>query len=341
MTSDGPGLPPTGRRAPVPVSTRHLGRKRTPYAILAGIQLFAAALCGVFAIPGISQATEPKVYGTVALALLSVAAITWWLLPLLPDELGIDVGLVLGYCLAGGALLATPTAEGQVLIGLGLTSYAVFAAYFLEPKRLRVSLVLMFLILGAAERINPRMSSAAVFWMIVAVITGLTALVSRLVQRLRDAALHDELTQLLNRRGLDLLAPPLLAACTRSGAPVTVGLIDLDHFKRYNDTHGHLAGDRLLQHVADGWRAELRESDLVARFGGDEYAVVLVDTRVEDAMVLQSRVRRLCPATAGGSATGWTAGWAEVAPGETLYDALARADVELFAAKESRGAGRS
>jgi len=166
-------------------------------------------------------------------------------------------------------------------------------------------------------------------------------LVGRLVQRLRDLALHDGLTGLLNRHGLDLLAPPLLAACARSGIPVTVGLIDLDHFKQYNDTHGHLAGDQLLQHVAQGWTGELRESDLAARFGGDEFAIVLVDTGLEAAGTLQARVRALCPATQGGDGAGWTAGWALVAPGEPLYAALERADVELFAAKAARGAGRA
>ena len=317
----------------------HVGRRRTPYAILAVVQVFAALLCLVFAIPGVTTHQSSVSYLAIGAALLALAASTWWALPHLPNGLGVDVALVLGYLMAGATTFMSPTDEGQVLIGLGLTMYAVSAAYFLPRARVRVSLVLLTLIFGAAALLNPLMSSPAVFGMVIAVNVALATLVGRLVQRLRDLALHDALTQLLNRHGLDLLAPPLLAACARSNLPVTVGLVDLDHFKQYNDAHGHLAGDHLLQHVADGWRHELRESDLAARFGGDEFAIVLVDTDLSSAAALQARVRALCPATEGGS--GWTVGWALVAPGEPLYAALARADVELLAAKAARGSGRA
>ncbi len=340
MSTEGAASPSTPRGEAASTFQHHLGRRRTPYAILASIQVFAALCCGMFAVPGFNRTGDPAVYAKIAAALLLLAAITWWLLPLVPGGLGIDVGLGIAYVLAVLVTLLTPTDEGQVLIGLGLTAYAVFAAYFLPRRRLQVSLTLMIVLYGIGEQLNPRMSSPAVYWMIVAVIVGLTVLVSWLVERLRSLALHDELTTLHNRRGLDLLAPPLLAACARSGIPVTVGLIDLDHFKTYNDTHGHIAGDKLLQHVALGWSDGLRESDLACRFGGDEFAVVLVDTRLEAARTLECRVREECPETRGAASAAWSAGWAQVEPGESLYGALERADVALFAAKKEHGARR-
>jgi len=72
---------------------------------------------------------------------------------------------------------------------------------------------------------------------------------------------------------------------------VTVGIVDLDQFKLFNDTHGHLAGDRLLQDVSTAWQGQLRDSDLAVRFGGDEFALVLVGSQLADAESLELRVR--------------------------------------------------
>lgn len=341
MTTEGAGVPsiPPGR--PAGGQGHHLSRSRTPFRILAGIQTAAAALCLLFALVGPHEYMSHSTLLVLGGVLLVLAAGTLWLLPLLPRGAGVDIALALGYLLAAGCVLITPTAEGQALIGLGLASYGVFAAYFLTKARLLLSLVLLFLSLGLAERANPQMSSPAVFWMIVAVISGLAILVSGLVERLRDLALHDDLTGLLNRRGLDVLAPTLLAACQRTGVPVTVGVVDLDQFKLFNDTHGHLAGDRLLQDVSAAWQDQLRDSDLAVRFGGDEFALVLVSSRLADAQSLEARVRAHPRPTSQPPTSGWTAGWAEVGAGEELYAALGRADEALFAAKRSRGANRA
>jgi diguanylate cyclase (GGDEF)-like protein len=340
MSTSGVAAPLT-RGRPRDPGRHHLSRSLTPYRILAAIQVAAATLALVFALlPGVSDSAAANLPLTMAAALLATAVVTRFAMPLLPRDLGIDVGLAIGYGLAAIAAWATPTGEGQCLIGLGLICYAVIAAYFLPSARIPVSLFVMLGFFGTAVRLHMHMSSAAVFYMIVVVISGMTLLVHRLVVRLRDLAMHDELTTLLNRRGLDLLAPPVLAACARSGTPVTVGIIDLDQFKLYNDTHGHLAGDRLLQHVAQGWRDELRDSDLCARFGGDEFALVLVDSGLNDARALEARVRAACPETRGSDSSGWTVGWAEVASQEYLYSALERADSLLFDAKRSRGANR-
>ncbi len=341
MTTERAGLPSllAGRLAGG--HNHHLSRSRTPFHILAGIQVAAAALCLLFALVGPHIGMSYTTLLTLSGMLLVLAAGTVWLLPLLPQGTGVDVALAVGYLLAAGCVVITPTAEGQALIGLGLASYGVFAAYFLTKARLLMSLVLLFLSLGLAEQANPQMSSPAVFWMIVAVISGLAILVSGLVERLRDLALHDDLTGLLNRRGLDVLAPTLLAACQRTGVPVTVGIVDLDQFKLFNDTHGHLAGDRLLQDVSTAWQGQLRDSDLAVRFGGDEFALVLVGSQLADAESLELRVRTWRAPTGRPPTSGWTAGWAEMRPGEGLYAAIERADEALLEAKRTRGANRA
>jgi len=105
-------------------------------------------------------------------------------------------------------------------------------------------------------------------------------------------ATTDYLTGLLNRRQADLLFEREIARCQRSGRPLAVVLMDLDHFKSVNDTYGHEVGDVCLKHVADRLRDRLRASDIVARYGGEEFLLVLPETGREDAAALADTVRR-------------------------------------------------
>ena len=101
----------------------------------------------------------------------------------------------------------------------------------------------------------------------------------------------DDLTQLPNRRAFVEAATKELNRAKRSGRPVAVAMLDVDDFKRVNDTWGHAAGDHVLQVVADVLRAELREIDLPARYGGEEFAVVLPETTAQGAEEAAERVR--------------------------------------------------
>jgi GGDEF domain-containing protein len=133
----------------------------------------------------------------------------------------------------------------------------------------------------------------ALLWLLVQVGT-----LYREVERL---ARTDGLTGVANRRGWDDELPRELARATRSGRPLCIALLDLDHFKAYNDRHGHQAGDRLLKAAAAAWQARLRRSDLLARYGGEEFAVLLPDCGLEDAGQLVDRAdRALYAAKAGG-----------------------------------------
>ena len=115
------------------------------------------------------------------------------------------------------------------------------------------------------------------------VIGGLEArLILRMINRLKEAkarlrfeATHDPLTGIYNRRHMQQLLHDGLAQARRYGFPYSIALLDLDHFKRVNDTHGHAAGDAVLRHATGVLRSTIREADILGRWGGEEFLVLL------------------------------------------------------------------
>jgi len=156
-----------------------------------------------------------------------------------------------------------------------------------------------------------------------------------LMRRLETAALTDQLTGLPNRRAWEETLDRELARAVRDGQPVCVAMLDLDDFKHYNDRHGHLAGDRLLAQAAEAWRGELRGGDVLARYGGDEFAALIPGRRLETAVAVIERLRRATPQGAGCSA-----GVAVWDGSEPATDLFGRADAALYVAKQS-GRNRS
>jgi diguanylate cyclase (GGDEF)-like protein len=146
---------------------------------------------------------------------------------------------------------------------------------------------------------------------------------------LYDLASTDALTGVANRRGWEAELQRALAASRRHGLPVSLVMLDLDHFKGFNDEHGHQAGDRLLKEVAARWMSHLRQSDLLARLGGDEFALIL---RNSPQWAARAIAERLCAAVPLGMAcsAGVTA-WDGVEPSELL---VARGDRALYKAKD-------
>ena len=164
--------------------------------------------------------------------------------------------------------------------------------------------------------------------------------------RLEKQALTDPLTGLGNRRYLEGQAAMEIARAERSGTPLSLIAVDLDHFKRINDTYGHDVGDVVLQAFATLARQVLRDGDVLCRMGGEEFAVLLPDTTREQALRIAERLRvavATTPARVGRDATedgtlAYTAslGVTLVSAGETtLKPAIKRADQGLYAAKET------
>ena len=159
----------------------------------------------------------------------------------------------------------------------------------------------------------------------------------------RTAASTDALTGLLNHGAMQVRVREEIARARRDGRPLCCVLIDLDDFKRVNDELGHLEGDALLRRVADALRAEVRPYDQVARYGGDEFVLVLPGTDEQTARVVSERVRdRVCagaPTGADGPLGGCSVGVSGWEPTMTADDLLAAADRALLLAKRT-GKGR-
>ncbi len=149
-----------------------------------------------------------------------------------------------------------------------------------------------------------------------------------LLGKVQDMATHDSLTGLPNRRALEEMLPRQLAGARRSGSPLCVAIIDIDHFKVYNDTHGHLAGDEMLRACARAWDTALRGEDTIVRFGGEEFLVVLPRTDPEQAAEIVERLRGRTPL--GQTCSAGLAAWDSA---ESIDELLGRADKALYLAK--------
>lgn len=160
------------------------------------------------------------------------------------------------------------------------------------------------------------------------------------LDQISDLVREDHLTGTLNRRGMDDAFARELSRADRLKLPLCVSLLDIDHFKRLNDTYGHDAGDEALVHLVRVVKEALRPSDVIARFGGEEFVIILPDTGLDEGVTAMTRVQRhltknffmhdnqrlLITFSAGVSLRG---------PGETAESMITRADRALYQAKEA------
>ena len=162
------------------------------------------------------------------------------------------------------------------------------------------------------------------------------------LQKFERNATTDALTGLHNRHAMEETFPREVSRCVQNGQPVSLIMIDVDQFKSFNDLFGHVAGDRVLTAVARILQKQFRPRDLLVRFGGDEFAVLLPGLNAGEAMTIAERVRQAVSGTTGDGNDSLiqvpvevSMGIAELEPGGTFETLLRAADAALYRAKDA------
>ncbi|MFC7532273.1 diguanylate cyclase domain-containing protein [Actinoplanes sp. GCM10030250] len=197
-----------------------------------------------------------------------------------------------------------------VLAGLSLLAPALLLAEALTGRHV--------------EAVPIGVACVVLFLLVVTRMAGLTRQVERQARELSELAAHDGLTGVGNRRSWDARLHTLVGA----RQPLVVVLLDLDHFKRFNDSFGHQAGDQLLRDATTAWREVAGHDDVLYRYGGEEFGLLLPETSADDALTLVERMREVMP-----SGQTFSAGVAASRHGEAAEALVARADAALYRAK--------
>jgi diguanylate cyclase (GGDEF)-like protein len=239
--------------------------------------------------------------------------------------------VALGSLLIGAAMVAGGGAAPTATFGVFYVLVAVYAALFFQPLPAlgQVSWAGTVHVVALVLVDEPFMPSQTV--VLFGTAAGTALVVGALVRQIRVVAATDELTGLANRRSFDEHVRMELARVSRTERPLTLLALDLDGFKQVNDTEGHAAGDRLLVASSRAWQRVLRDGELLARSGGDEFLVLLPETDAEQARPVVDRLTRATPAPLGVSI-----GVAVAAPGDSADLLLRHADRDLYRQKSRR-----
>lgn len=279
---------------------------------------------------------------------------------------------LLQLCLASVPMLYAMFHAGEargafLVLTLSATMYGLFSfrtrdfIYFTAFIVLGYSVVIGLTLLLHPDELRPRVDSLQWFAVLVAMaqFSSLAGYVTRLrgrlrerafeladrnlalehaLERIREMAMRDELTGAYNRRYLAEAIAMEKKRCEREGGVFSFAILDVDFFKKVNDTHGHLAGDDVLRGVAGFLRRELRQTDLFGRWGGEEFAILLLGAEVEAARTTIERLLRALAAEefetrAGGIRVTASGGITDYRSPEDPDRTFARADEALYRAK--------
>lgn len=206
----------------------------------------------------------------------------------------------------------------------------LYAYYYFDVRWAAAHTMLVGVGFAAVLALQKGHDAAATHWMVtVGTATVAGVVIGRLSRRVGASASSDPLTGIANRRHFEHALEEELVRCRRTGRDMAVAILDLDCFKELNDTGGHEAGDRALVALADIWMQHARKSDLLARYGGDEFALLLRDC---DAHGAEEGVRRLVESAPDYPCTAGIACWNH---NEAASEIVSRADTALYRGKSS------
>lgn len=227
-------------------------------------------------------------------------------------------------CLGSWSARTSPTAIASTafFVWLGL-----YVGSFFPLRQVVLHLAWIAACLSVLLTVNGNTASAAVGVMTFGIVLAATGASYFLSMALARAAGTDSLTGLPNRQTLDANLDRELSRCERGGSTLSVGIVDIDRFKEINDAGGHLAGDAELVSLATQWKSHLRGVDLIARYGGDEFVLVMPGCGTAQALSTFERLQRLDAPRCSVGVTEWV-------PGDTRVSLLERADRALYAAKD-------
>jgi diguanylate cyclase len=239
---------------------------------------------------------------------------------------------LVAYVLLGAAALHRSSDELRAVVHAGDEGMSRTLLASLTIASLIAPAILAFQALsgGVTDGLAIAICSASLMMLVIARMSYLLGHVQRQAGRLRELALEDELTGLPNRRALETYLSDALQRARRDGRPVSLAMLDLDHFKQFNDEYGHVAGDHLLKSMAASWLTEIRATDVLARVGGEEFVLVLAGADIDQAGKTVSKLRANTPL--GQTFSAGLAQWdAEALP----EDLLKSADGALYEAKRA------
>ncbi len=298
--------------------------------------LIGAAFFALLAV-GLSNSTRGEAPALIKAATL--AALTLSAMQLLPwDRLppAVQVGPALGYLMVA-ALIRQATGGPDSMYAQLVLVPLLWLAVFGSVLELAVGVASLATVLAIPMILTQDGAAQLPGSLTILVLAaGIGFGVQRLFEFLRDHSLQlnqlartDPLTGVANRRAWDEEIVDVVERSSVLTAPLCVTIIDLDHFKAFNDSRGHQAGDRLLKEVTAGWRGQLRDGDTLARLGGDEFAIILPGCPLDAA---QRIVQRLCERMPQGITC--STGLASWDGSESAHELIARADAAVYAAKE-------